>query len=186
MYANTVTWGGLGAVLAGVAFVLLSLLSIAISGSSPYFDVGFVIAWLFTIPGVVGLHAAQNESYGLLGRVGSVALVAGVVANTLGLVPLMADNESLLWLSFPVGAVLLLVGFLALGIATLRADVLPRWAGVALIVALPLVAIAGVVLGAPSDEDYPGVVVTGLVWLSLGYALWSRSGGRAAQPSRVR
>ncbi len=57
----------------------------------------------------------------------------------------------------------MLAGFLFLGIATLRAGVLPRWCGVALIVALPLVAVAGGVFGAPIDEDYPGVVVMGLV-----------------------
>ena len=94
MSSNLLRWGALGAVLAGVAFVLLSLLSLAISGPSPYFDVGFGIAWLLTIPGVVGLHAAQSESDGLLGRVGSVSLVAGVIANTIGLVPLAVGNES--------------------------------------------------------------------------------------------
>lgn len=171
--------------LAGVAFVVLSLLSLAVSGPSPYFDVGFGVAWLLTVPGVVGLHAAQNESYGLLGRVGSVALVAGVIANTVGLVPLAVGNESLLWLSFPVGALLLLVSFLALGIATLRAAVLPRWGGVALIVVLPLTAVAGGVLGAERDADYPGVVVMGLVWLAVGYALWARSGAMSERPSRV-
>jgi hypothetical protein len=185
MSSNLVRWGALGAVLAGVAFVLLSLVSLALSGPSPYFDVGFVIAWLLTVPGVVGLHAVQSESYGLLGRVGSVSLIAGVMSNTLGLVPLVLGNESFLWLSFPVGALLLLVGFLTLGIATLRAGVLPRWSGVALIVALPLVVVAGTILGAPTDEDYPGVVVMGLVWLSLGYALWGRLGVTSERPWRV-
>lgn len=185
MSSKPVRWGALGAVLAGVAFLVLSLLSLAISGPSPYFDLGFVVAWLLTIPGVVGLNAAQNESYGLLGRLGSRSLVAGVIANTIGIVPLAAGNESLFWLSFPVGALLLLAGFLLLGIATLRAGVLPRWCGVALIVALPLVAVAGGVFGAPIDEDYPGVVVMGLVWLALGYALWARIGATSERPSRV-
>jgi hypothetical protein len=114
-----------------------------------------------------------------------VALVAGVIANTIDLVPLAVGNESLLWLSFPVGALLLLVGFLALGIATLRAGVLPRWCGLALIVALPLVTVAGAIFGAPSDEDYPGVVVMGVVWLALGYALWTRIGATFERASRV-
>lgn len=186
MSSNLIRWGAMGAVLAGVAFLVLSLLSIAISGPSPFFDAGFVIAWLLTVPGVVSLHAAQKERYGLLGRVGSVSLVAGVLANTLGLVPLAAGDESLFWLSFPVGALLLLAGFLLLGIATLRAGVLPRWCGVALIVALPLVAVAGAVFGAPIDEDYPGVVVMGLIWLALGYALWARIGATSERYSRVR
>jgi hypothetical protein len=185
MSSNLVRWGVPGAVLAGAAFVLLSLSSLAISGPSPYFDISFLIAWLLTIPGVVGLHAAQSESYGLLGRVGCVSLIAGVIANTIGLVPLAFGNESLLWLSFPVGALLLLIGFLSLGIATLRAGVLPRWSGVALIVALPLVVVAGAIFGAPTDEDYPGVVVMGLVWLALGHALWARVGVTSERPSRV-
>lgn len=185
MSSSPVRWGALGAVLASVAFVVLSLSSLAVSGPSPYFDVGFGIAWLLTIPGVVGLHAAQNERYGLLGRVGSIALVAGVIANTIGLVPLAVGNETLLWLSFPVGAVLLLAGFLLLGIATLRAGVLARWCGVAIIVALPLTAVVGGVLGAERDADYPGVVVMGLVWLAVSYALWARSGATSERPSRV-
>jgi hypothetical protein len=42
--------------LGGVSFVVLSsALSLAISGPSAYFDVGFVIVWLFAVPGVVGL-----------------------------------------------------------------------------------------------------------------------------------
>lgn len=185
MSSDTVSWGALGAVLAGAAFVVLSFLSLVISGPSPYFDAGFGVAWLFAIPGVLGLHGAQKERYGLLGRVGSVALVAGVIANTIGLVPLAAGNGSLLWLSFPVGAVFLLAGFVVLSIAILRAGVLPRWCGVALIIALPLTAVAGWVLGAERDADYPGVVVMGLVWLALGYALWARTGATSERPSRV-
>lgn len=43
-----------------------------------------------------------------------------------------------------------------------------------LIVALPLTVTAGGVLGVEGNGgDYPGVVVMGLVWLMLGYALWS-------------
>ncbi len=44
MSSKPVRWGALGAVLAGVAFLVLSLLSLAISGPSPYFDLGFVVA----------------------------------------------------------------------------------------------------------------------------------------------
>ena len=108
-----------------------------------------------------------------------------MIANTIGLVPLAVGNETLLWLSFPVGAVLLLAGFLLLGISTLWAGVLPRWCGVALIGALPLTAVVGGVLGAERDADYPGVVVMGLVWLAVGYALWARSGATSERPSRV-
>jgi hypothetical protein len=56
----------------------------------------------------------------------------------------------------------MLLGFLLLGIATLRARVLPQWAGVALILVLPVAALLG---------DYGGGLVLGIVWLALGYVL---------------
>ena len=55
-----------------------------------------------------------------------------------------------------------LVGFVLLGVATLRLEALPRWCGVALIVCLPL----AITLG-----DYGGGIVLGLLWLAVSYAL---------------
>ncbi len=49
----------------------------------------------------------------------------------------------------------------------LRAWVLPRWCGFGLIALVVLLA-----LGA-----YGGFVVVGLIWLALGYALWSGKRG---------
>ncbi len=74
-----------------------------------------------------------------------------------------------------MGLLLMFAGFVVLGIATLRARVLPRWCGVALILALPLTFGSGVLLR-PEGEfgDYPGAIVLGVIWLALGYALRSR------------
>jgi hypothetical protein len=70
----------------------------------------------------------------------------------------------------------MLVGFVLYGIATLRARVLPRWYGLALIVALPVsLPLAGY-----------GTALFGLILLALGYALWLRSGFATEQPSHAR
>ena len=61
-----------------------------------------------------------------------------------------------------------LVGFPLLRIATFRTGVLPRWYGSLLIVLFSLLR--------------TGVIWNGLVWLALGYALWTR---RAWQPSSL-
>jgi hypothetical protein len=61
-----------------------------------------------------------------------------------------------------------LVGFPLLRIATFRTGVLPRWCGLLLIVLFSLLR--------------TGVIWNGLVWLALGYALWTR---RAWQPSSL-
>ena len=66
-----------------------------------------------------------------------------------------------------------------MGAATLRAGVLARWCGALLIVA---------VLGIPiyfALGNYGGAILYGLLWLALGYVLWSRREAATEQPSRV-
>ena len=71
------------------------------------------------------------------------------------------------------------LGLVLLGAATLRAGVLARWCGALLIVA---------VLGIPiyfALGNYGGAILYGLLWLALGYVLWSRREAATEQPSRV-
>jgi hypothetical protein len=70
----------------------------------------------------------------------------------------------------------MLVGFVLYGLATLRARVLPRWYGLALIVCMPV---------SLPLATY-GTVLFGLILVVLGYALWSRKDTIIAQPPRVR
>lgn len=65
--------------------------------------------------------------------------------------------------------------------ATLRARVLPRWCGVAFIVALPVALILSIPLSFASV-----FVVFGFAWPTLGYALWTRRDMMATQNLRVR
>ena len=176
---TVVRWGAPGAILSGLAFTVLSLLSLATPEPAAYLDVIFGVAWLSTVLAVAGLHAVQEGRYGLLGRVGSATLVGGAVATFLGALAIATGSVFLGGLLFIVGGLLLLAGLVVLGIATLRARVLPRWCGAALILALPLTALAGPLTGGilqarSNSGDYPGVIVMGLLWLGLGYALWSR------------
>lgn len=177
--SSVVRWGAPGAILSGLAFTVLSLLSLATPEPAAYLDVIFGLAWLSTVLPVAGLHAVQEGRYGLLGRVGSVSLVVGAVAAFLGALAVAAGSASLGGALFIAGGLFLLAGLVGLGIASLRARVLPRWCGVALILALPLTALAGPLTGGllqaqSNSGDYPGVIVMGLLWLGLGYALWSR------------
>lgn len=69
-----------------------------------------------------------------------------------------------------------LLGGVLLGIATLRAHVLPRWAAVLLIVAALLPVVAGlpfVLPFFPHPLDRIFAVPMALAWAGLGYALWS-------------
>jgi hypothetical protein len=86
---------------------------------------------------------------------------------------------ALLWL-LPVATLAVFVGFAFYGVATLRARVLPRWCGVALIVAFP----AAIALGT-YYYSYYYYVWLGLVWQALGCLLWRQRGTATERSSRA-
>jgi hypothetical protein len=134
----------------------------------------FLVAHLLLAVGLVGLHALQKNNYGLLGQGGFYVALAAVAARTSGAAVFLAGSLALEWISFP-GTLGLLVEFMLYGVATVQARVLPRWYGLALIVALPVTL---------PLATY-GSTLFGLILLALGYVLWSRGATITAQPSRV-
>ncbi len=183
--SNLVRWGGIAAIAAGVAWIAVSFLSLVMEnpGLSPEVNVVYVVAVLLVLVGVVGLHALQRRNYGIIGQVGFYIIIAAVFAQVLGWLAIFA-GISMAFVLFVVSASILalLVGFSLYGVATLQAKVLPRWCGILLMIAVPvLVALGGV-------SDFPGIGYAwfGLVWLTLGYLLWSQRDTAAGQPSHVR
>ena len=69
----------------------------------------------------------------------------------------------------------MLVGFVLYGAATLRARVLPRWYGLVLILAMPVLLPLSVY----------GTALFGLSLVVLGYGSWLHRGAATGQPSRV-
>ena len=175
--SDLIRWGGLAAMLSGVAWWLLALLELAgaYEGESPWLSVLFIVALLLLLAGMVGFHALQEGSYGRIGRAGFYAVLAvGVLILIWNLVSLLSGS-GIGWLR-AISLLGLLVGLALYGAATLRARVLPCWCGVVFIVAFPITALL----------DAYGNIWIGLVWLALGYVLWSRKDTPAGQPSRVR
>jgi hypothetical protein len=191
MSSEMVRWGGLAGVVAGVMFLLSGILTFivapppsqgALGSSGAYLlEVVIVVAFALTLVAVAGLHAAQRQSrrYGILGTAGFLLTFVGyalvlVIAHLIRLV----GGEPILSLR-PVGGLLVLVGSILLGAMTLYARVLPWWCGVVLIVGFPL--------GAFLETVRSGIenIVFAIVWGLIGYALLSRRGAVAEQPSRV-
>ena len=184
---NLVRLGAMGAILAGVAWIASSLLEAAIaSGRSPEVlgfasldEALYVVAVAGTMGGIVGLHVRQVPSYGRLGTVGFLATFTGTALLLIGLVLSFTMGSvfgpTLLDLVLGLGLWAALLGFMALGAATLRLGVLPRWCGVLLIICLPL----AIVLG-----DYGGGTVLGLFWLAVAYELLSQHDMSALLRSR--
>jgi hypothetical protein len=163
--------------LGGVIWVVLGLSALvgylqAIPGREDV--VLFVVAHLLLAVGLVGLHALQKGSYGRLGRAGFYIALVAIAARVLGAVVFLAGSSALEWISLPA-TLGMLVGFVLYGVATLRARVLPRWYGLALIVSLPVSLPVAVY----------GTVLFGLFLVVLGYVLWLRRDATTEQPSRV-
>jgi hypothetical protein len=162
---NAIRWEVLGTALAGMAWLASVVVGPEVLGSPPYVAEGtFGVALLGTLIGLVALHTRQSRTYGALGLAGFLAAAAGTALVLLSVLLISLGGRNLLDLVLGLGFLGMLVGFVALGVATIRGKVLPGWCGVALIVALPI----AVTLG-----DYGGGIVLGLLWLALGYALWS-------------
>jgi hypothetical protein len=182
---NIVRWGSLAAMLGGVFWVVWSLLgrvSFEAAGS-PFADLMLLIAALLTLGGLVGLHALQGGNYGRIGRAGFYTAAVGLLVQALAALFLMGSDAweiTLQWLVAPVGSLIILVGLVLYGAATLQARVLARWCGVGLIVVPPLAFYMN------SKIFYGSLALFGVLWVALGYVLWTRSGTPTEQPSRVR
>lgn len=159
------------AALTGLLFLALSAVSL-VADPIPGLDLLFAGAWLCAVVPVLRLHALHRGRDGVLGTVGTVALGAGAISNALGLVVRVTGSDVLSRLVLPVGALLLFLGLVALGVATWRARVLPRWCGAAMVALLPLTFLTSIPLPVQGDGagDYPGVFVVGVFWLALALA----------------
>ena len=102
------------------------------------------------------------------------------MAQALAALVLLMGSEALLWLVAPIGSLVVLVGLVLYGAATLQAGVLPPWCGLALIVVPPIAFYLN------SRVYYGSLALYGVLWVALGYVLWSRRGTPTEQPSRVR
>ncbi len=177
--SDLIRWGGLAAMGAGLLAIVYFLLGFAVGkGDEPSpLDILVILAMILEVVGLVGFHALQGRNYGRIGRAGLYTTIGSILLFELLLVAsLLRGAMGLEWLA-AIGMLGLLVGLALYGAATLQARVLPRWCGVLFIIFMPV----GILLG----DLQP--IWGGLVWLALGYALWSHSRGAAGeQPSRVR
>lgn len=182
--SDLIRWGGLAAMASGVLFIVYSLLGFAVGkGEEPGpLDILAILGYVLQVVGLLGFHALQGRNYGRIGRAGLYTTIGSIVLwEFLILTSLLGGDVGLDWL-VPVGVLGTLVGLVLYGAATLQARVLPRWCGILFIILMPGTILFGVLI--PGDYS---IIWSGLVWLALGYALWSHSSGAAAErPSRVR
>jgi hypothetical protein len=174
---NLVRWGGIAAIVGGALFVVLALvMARPCLGAECAFSEGrdtglaggalLMLALLLVVAGLVirARHAGRFGGLGItsvvVGAVAAMLLFLGTVLNT--------QDSSLVPLFIIPGLLALIVGFVLLSVAVLRAGVLPRWAAILLVVGS--LAMLGF-----NDQNWQALmaVPNGLAWMAVGYVLWS-------------
>ncbi|CAN5741528.1 hypothetical protein BH10ACT1_BH10ACT1_01310 [soil metagenome] len=124
---------------------------------------------------VLGLYAAQRPAMGRLGLVAALAYAYAFVFFTgtvsYALVEHTADWEELqrTWgASITVHSIVMVVAGVGFGVAVVRAQVLPRWTGWALVVGMALMAAS---VGAPEVAQTAAAGVRDLAFATMGVAL---------------
>lgn len=192
-----IQWSGLGTAIGGVLLALFPLLH-------PNHDEAGFTSWLWVpahamihvgiilaLFGLVGLFVRQLDRAGWLGLAGFLTAFVGtagfltIAMVELFIMPYLALQQGMTEDGPPppgIGEAMMLigltfaVGYIILGLATIRAQVLPRSVGILLAVAAAYFAFGERLLGTLVDmERYWGFSFAffgaALVW--LGYALWA-------------
>ena len=184
--------------LLGLAWTAMSALILPINNLDQYASLPFLLtslvilfASMAIIAGLVGMYARQAISAGWLGFAGFILIFFGMLVVGVGfglisatVIPwltthapnlLAGELPPLLNVFIIVAILMVVVGTIPLGVATMRAGILPRWAGLLLIIS----GIAGLVVIAPLSALVRNILAgvsavtffLGLAW--IGYALWS-------------
>ena len=188
--SNFVRTGGVGAVVTGLVYMVFILFNsqAAVLDTSlllgSWGAVVFVVALVGQVVGITGIHVLQNGRYGRLGTAGYVVAFAGFAIELIfALVAgLLGDVGTLIVvLLFILGVIATFIGLVLMGVATLRARLLPSWFGVLLIAGLPVAAILGGTLGALAWW-----VTYAVFWLLVGYVLLSSRSTEIQSPAHAR
>ncbi len=148
------------------------------------------VGLLFSIPGLMGLYRQLGDEGDVLGLTSFIlaeigtALLAGMIlfieVATLPIIAALPDAEVLLntmppafMAVFGMTVLIFILGFISLGIVMLRSTMLPRRAGLLLLIGAPLFATP--VPPAPVMVNTVGAVLIGLGYVWLGYILWAKS-----------
>ena len=187
-------------------------LNVAASVTTPLWLIVHVLAIamaFFGLLGMAGLYARQAEKSAWLGLAGYflfslwLALILGFTFVEVFILPALATAAPTFvegWLGMFTGSAsqidlgalpllwtltgpLYIVGGLLFGIATFRAGILPRWAGILLAVGT---VIGPVAILLPPEYQPKVAVPVGLALAWLGYALWSERRAPAAQSASAR
>jgi hypothetical protein len=185
-------WSGilliLGAALLGIAIVIISLRPVMGVTLSPGAGILMLLSAILLLLSLPVMYARQANAAGWLGLTGYGLLQTGILvlvlaASTPLLYPAPQTPPGESWTFFLLGIALTL-GLLLTGIATIRADVYPRGAGILLLAAMAgfffvffVAEFLPPITGQVGSAIFGILLALALAW--IGVALWSGKLGPA-------
>jgi hypothetical protein len=163
------------AVVSFLGWAALAVESFLTPPPQDYRDALVLVPWTLYAVVIVGVHRAQRERTGRFAVAGLAVTLAGIATATVGNLGVLLGNDAMVAIAFPVGPGLFSLGLLLFGVATFRAGVLPRYAGVALAMSQPMAIAVGLSLTwhvpVHPHGSYTGGIGHGLAVLALALAL---------------
>ena len=163
------------AVAASAAWVLQGLTSLALPDPTAMLDITMTVPILLTMAGIWLLRRKGVFGNGVLSQVVSGLCAVAAVLAIPGQLAFAFDWDGFGTIVEIVETVAFIGALVVAGVALLRTHILPRWMGVALIVAQPLAIVLGIVFSPISpladSGDYTGALGHGIVWGLIAAAL---------------
>src|SRR5215212_9602029 len=193
------TGGGLASAAAGILLLVGHLLNLG--GDPEYGTVlgssSVLTAHVLLVFSLVALYAAQAEQSALLGILGMVLSVVGTtlasgvvlveIAGASGVEVEAVTGAGISGALSLLGGLAFLIGLILFGVATMRAGVFPRWAGLLLIVGDVVSGAGGFAGAAATIFEVVGALITcaAFVWLGLSLLSGASSGMPSGRTARV-
>ena len=185
-----IRWGGIAALLAGglyAATTAIGLLDPQTSLVTYASETLLAVALLSSLGGFYGLYRAHQDRLGWIGLIGFVvAFIATAAMGAVATANIVVEHEILDLVYYDsihiwhiggtvFGLALLWISVLSWYDGSLGLGIFSSWVGVMVLVG-PAVTM--------TLEPAAGVLVLGLSWVAIGYALWSR-GPESVTPAAV-
>jgi hypothetical protein len=185
-----IRWAGLATALGGLLWAAKGS-AILLTGDQPEYL--FELAPLFFALGLLALHARLEGGGGNAARLGGALAWSGLALVLASAALYLATGEEEgfpIGITIPLAALSILAALVLLGIAVRRTEALPgRWRSLPLAMGagvIPLMIVGGILEMLDERLLEIPIVLVGLAWSALGYAVWRHTSGPLAKAAPTR
>lgn len=178
MHKKAIRVGGIAAVMGGIQLLLLAFFQMFYGGNFenyPLVSITLPFLPLFLLVGIVGVFLLTNGRRWVQAGIIVTAVGAVLLGVGFGLMEWLNNDNG--WIVSIYGLVNLPVGLLVLGAANWRAQILPRWNNLPLMVGVPATLLIVVALTDLLTEQQNGLLFTlyllllAVGWIGFGVAM---------------